>query len=237
MRISFISVAILGIISMVMALTEDYSMMALTAFCLPLAGMFYILSKTPKKSKYLLGAASGIRKSFFVTACIVLSFVLFMLLIDEYDVPAEEQVQQLEEIVEEKEEEDEEKSTPKPKPSESTKPSATPSPTPTPTPTTTPTATPAPTPTPVQSIAPVNTPAAQDSTQRSAAAGSFSASGLNDNTTTNEQLYSSGTTVYWVDGGKSYHSNPNCPTLSRSKNIRSGPMSSCPKTDPCDMCN
>lgn len=239
MRISCIATAILGIFSMVMAFTDDYSMMAMTAFCLPLAGMFYILSKTPKKSKYLLGAKSGIRKSLFVTFCIVLSFILFMLLIDEYDVPETEQTQQLELV--DKEEKEEEKTTPRPKTTQSSKPtpSATPTPTPTttPTPTPSPTPTPTPTPTPVQTIAPINTSNAQDSAQRSAAAGSFNATGLNEDTTTNEQLYSSGTTVYWVDGGKSYHSNPNCPTLSRSKNIRSGPLSSCPKTDPCDMCN
>ena len=97
MRISCIVVAILGIFSMVMAFTDDYSMMAMTAFCLPLAGMFYILSKTPKKSKYLLGAKSGMRKSFFVTFCVVLSFILFMVLIEEYGEPATEQTQQLEE--------------------------------------------------------------------------------------------------------------------------------------------
>ena len=78
MRIACWSVAILGIFSMVMAFTDDYSMMAMTAFCLPLAGMFYILSKTPKKSKFLLGAKSGIRKSLFVTFCIVLSFICIL---------------------------------------------------------------------------------------------------------------------------------------------------------------
>lgn len=87
MRISCWAFAILGIASIVMAFTDDYSMMAMAGFCFPLAGMFYILSKTPKKSKYLLGATSGISKSLFVTCCIVLSFVLFMLLDNEYGLP------------------------------------------------------------------------------------------------------------------------------------------------------
>jgi hypothetical protein len=43
-------------------------------------------------------------------------------------------------------------------------------------------------------------------------------------------------TVYWVNGGKSYHYDKNCKTLARSKNIQEGPASSCPKTDPCDVC-
>ena len=80
--------AILGIFSIVMALTDDYSMMSMAAFCLPLAGMFYVLSKTPKRSKYLFGATSGIGKGLFVTFCIVLSFILFTVLTDEYEVSA-----------------------------------------------------------------------------------------------------------------------------------------------------
>jgi DNA-entry nuclease len=42
--------------------------------------------------------------------------------------------------------------------------------------------------------------------------------------------------VYWTPNGKSYHSTPKCPTLGRSKNICSGPLSQCPKTDPCNRC-
>jgi len=42
--------------------------------------------------------------------------------------------------------------------------------------------------------------------------------------------------VYWTDGGKSYHYTKNCPTLSRSKTIRQGTLSECPKKDPCDVC-
>ena len=235
MRIACWSVAILGIFSMVMAFTDDYSMMAMVAFCLPLAGMFYILSKTPKKSKYLMGASSGIRKSFFVTFCIVLSFILFMVLIEEYDMPEATQTQQ--EQLGLLDEEDEEKETVKPTTKVKTSPTPSASVTPTPTSTATSTPTPTATPAPIQTIAPVSTESTQNSTQRTAAAGTINGSGLNNDTTTNEQIYSGGTTVYWTDGGKSYHSNPNCPTLSRSKNVRSGSMSSCPKSDPCDMCN
>ncbi|MCL2322293.1 MAG: hypothetical protein FWC47_09340 [Oscillospiraceae bacterium] len=42
--------------------------------------------------------------------------------------------------------------------------------------------------------------------------------------------------VYWTDSGKSYHLRKDCPTLSRSTNIKSGPFSSCLKDDPCDLC-
>lgn len=43
-------------------------------------------------------------------------------------------------------------------------------------------------------------------------------------------------TVYWVQKGKSYHFDINCRTLARSKNIYEGPLSDCPKSDPCDWC-
>lgn len=42
--------------------------------------------------------------------------------------------------------------------------------------------------------------------------------------------------VYWTPKGKSYHFSKDCPTLSRSKTILSGPLSECPKSDPCDRC-
>lgn len=42
--------------------------------------------------------------------------------------------------------------------------------------------------------------------------------------------------VYWTPNGKSYHYSQDCRTLSRSKTILSGPLSSCPKDDPCDVC-
>lgn len=67
--------------------------------------------------------------------------------------------------------------------------------------------------------------------------GSNSSSSISDgsSTTTNEPVQGN-RTVYWVSGGKSYHYDRNCPTLKRSKNIQQGPASSCPKTDPCDVC-
>lgn len=43
-------------------------------------------------------------------------------------------------------------------------------------------------------------------------------------------------TVYWTPGGKSYHYDKNCKTLKKSKTILSGPLSKCPKSDPCDIC-
>lgn len=42
--------------------------------------------------------------------------------------------------------------------------------------------------------------------------------------------------VYWTPGGGSYHFRKDCSTLARSKTINEGPLSSCPKTDPCDKC-
>lgn len=42
--------------------------------------------------------------------------------------------------------------------------------------------------------------------------------------------------VYWTPNGKSYHYTKDCPTLARSKTILSGPLSECPKSDPCDKC-
>lgn len=57
----------------------------------------------------------------------------------------------------------------------------------------------------------------------------------NDSTTTNEPAQGN-RTVYWVSNGKSYHYDKNCKTLARSNNIQQGPASSCPKTDPCDVC-
>lgn len=47
---------------------------------------------------------------------------------------------------------------------------------------------------------------------------------------------SSNRTVYWTPNGKSYHSDKNCSTLSRSKTINEGLLSSSPKSDPCDKC-
>lgn len=46
----------------------------------------------------------------------------------------------------------------------------------------------------------------------------------------------SGQTVYWVKNGKVYHSTPNCSSLSRSKNIRSGTISQSGKPRGCKNC-
>lgn len=62
-----------------------------------------------------------------------------------------------------------------------------------------------------------------------------STSSSNTGTTTNEPAQGD-KIVYWTSGGKSYHYNKNCRTLSRSKNILEGSVSECPKTDPCDVC-
>lgn len=43
-------------------------------------------------------------------------------------------------------------------------------------------------------------------------------------------------TVYWTPGGSVYHSTINCPTLSRSRTIYYGSVSSCPKSRPCKVC-
>ncbi len=43
--------------------------------------------------------------------------------------------------------------------------------------------------------------------------------------------------VYWTPNGKSYHTTKECSTLSRSKTIIEGELSSTPKTDPCDRCH
>lgn len=42
--------------------------------------------------------------------------------------------------------------------------------------------------------------------------------------------------VYWTDSGKCYHSTDACRTLSRSRNIQSGPLRDCPKSEPCSIC-
>lgn len=64
---------------------------------------------------------------------------------------------------------------------------------------------------------------------------SASSKSNNNSTTTNEPAQGD-RIVFWTSGGKSYHYNKNCPTLSRSKNIQQGKASECPKTDPCDKC-
>lgn len=43
-------------------------------------------------------------------------------------------------------------------------------------------------------------------------------------------------TVYWVSGGKVYHTTPNCTTLKRSSNIQSGTISESGKSRACKVC-
>ena len=43
--------------------------------------------------------------------------------------------------------------------------------------------------------------------------------------------------VYWTPNGKSYHTTKGCSTLSRSKTILEGTISSSGKNDPCDRCH
>ena len=45
-----------------------------------------------------------------------------------------------------------------------------------------------------------------------------------------------GSTVYWTPGGAVYHRTPNCPTLSRSRTIYHGSISSFPKNRGCKVC-
>lgn len=75
----------------------------------------------------------------------------------------------------------------------------------------------------------------KSSNNTSSSSSSKSSASNNGGTTTNEPAKGE-RTVYWTSGGKSYHYDRNCKTLARSKNVQEGPASSCPKTDPCDVC-
>ena len=57
------------------------------------------------------------------------------------------------------------------------------------------------------------------------------------NQTSSQQQVQTGETVYWVASGDVYHSTPNCPSLSRSKNIYSGSISESGKSRPCKVCH
>lgn len=50
------------------------------------------------------------------------------------------------------------------------------------------------------------------------------------------QSNAAGGTVYWVSGGKIYHSTPNCSTLKRSSNIMSGSIGASGKSRGCKVC-
>lgn len=47
---------------------------------------------------------------------------------------------------------------------------------------------------------------------------------------------SNDTTVYYPPNGKSYHRNPHCHTLSRSRAVIESTIDKCGKTDACDYC-
>lgn len=53
---------------------------------------------------------------------------------------------------------------------------------------------------------------------------------------TTKQTNNNSRIVYWTQNGKSYHYSKSCITLKRSKTILSGPLSKCPKKDPCNIC-
>lgn len=60
-----------------------------------------------------------------------------------------------------------------------------------------------------------------------------------DSSTTNEITGNLSRTAYWTTGGKSYHFSSSCPSLSRSKNIKSGTLQqalNAGKKDPCNNC-
>lgn len=60
-----------------------------------------------------------------------------------------------------------------------------------------------------------------------------------EDSTTNEITGSLFKTAYWVNSGKSYHFTQDCPSLSRSTNIKSGTLQdalNAGKTDPCNNC-
>lgn len=43
--------------------------------------------------------------------------------------------------------------------------------------------------------------------------------------------------VYWTENGKSYHTNKDCISLLRSKNIQEGYIDNCPKNNHCTNCD
>ena len=59
----------------------------------------------------------------------------------------------------------------------------------------------------------------------------------NTNNSSKNESQSSSSKVYYTPNGKSYHTTKNCSTLSRSKTILEGTISSSGKHDPCDICH
>ena len=105
-------------------------------------------------------------------------------------------------------------------------------PTPTPTPDPTPTPTPEPTPTPTLKPTPTPKPSGGSS-------GGNNSGSWGDDKTTNEITGSLSRTAYWTPNGKSYHFSKSCPSLARSKTIRTGTLQdalNAGKRDPCNNC-
>ena len=75
-----------------------------------------------------------------------------------------------------------------------------------------------------------------DDSKSNSSTSTYKSSNSNSSGTTTYEPASGERTVYWTPNGKSYHYRQSCPTLSRSKNIKSGSASNCPKSDPCDKC-
>lgn len=60
-----------------------------------------------------------------------------------------------------------------------------------------------------------------------------------DSSITNEITGDLNRTAYWTNGGRSYHFNRNCPSLSNSRNVNQGTLQealNAGKTDPCNNC-
>lgn len=86
------------------------------------------------------------------------------------------------------------------------------------------------------STANTNSSTSTAATSNSNSGGNNQAAAPTPKQTTPPPATNSDRTVYWVPNGKSYHFRKDCPTLARSKTINEGPLSSCPKSDPCDKC-
>ena len=127
--------------------------------------------------------------------------------------------------------------TPEPTPEPTTEP--TPEPTPETTTEPTPKPIPTPTPTPAPTPAPTPKPTPSTTTSNGSSGGSGNNGGWGNSSTTNEITGSLSRTAYWTSGGKSYHFSKSCPSLSRSKNIKSGALQdalNAGKKDPCNNC-
>lgn len=103
----------------------------------------------------------------------------------------------------------------------------------------TPTPTPEPTPTPAPTAKPTPVPTSFPTASNSGGGGNGNNGNWGDDRTTNEITGSLSRTAYWTPSGKSYHFSKSCPSLSRSKNIRTGTLQdalNAGKKDPCNNC-